>query len=801
MLKSYIKTGWRNIVRHPFYSLVNIAGLFTGITFTLLIGAYVLGELRVNKSLHHANQQYLLSSIWKDPNMGNIITTLGPLSKRLKEDYPTLVANYYRWDGITSGVTKGDKAFREGIQLGDSTLLSMYGFELLYGNVKTALNNPFSVVITTDAAIKYFGKTDVVGETISIQSFSGGNHDFAITGVLKDLTENSVTQINTANRNTFFIPTNTFAYFGRTDFESWTNMYTPSYIELQPGISPKDLERPIQQLVQANASDLIKQNLKIEPIALTDFYLQNNKGLVKRMVYTLSFVGLFILLMAIINFINITISRSSARMREIGIRKVLGGLKKQLIIQFLTESIILVLIATVLAIAVYPLLTPVFNDMVGKKLPTLSSFPALFVLIPLSLILIVGLLAGLYPAFVLSSVKSVDSLKGKLKTVKENILLRKSLVGFQFAIALIVLIAATIVTQQVTHFFGQGLGYNKEYIVSAQVPRDWSKQGVKKMETVRNQFAAMPQISSATLSYEIPNGNNGGQSPVYKPGTDSTKAIPMWGLLTDENYTATYGIPQKAGSFFNDKGLDTSKIVLNEKAVKVMGWNNPEDALGQQLRVQGDNTVYNVGGVVKDFHFTSMQQAIEPIIIFHVNRGGAYRYLSFKIKPGNIAATIEAIQKKWATLLPGSSFEYSFMDDTLKKLYASEIQLKKAAYTATVLSLIIALLGVLGLVSLSIQKRVKEIGVRKVLGASMPNVVALFVKEFLVIIIVAGAVACPLAWLLMKNWLNNYAYRVDLTVLPFLWAVVGLGLITVLLIGLQTVKTALANPVKNLRTE
>jgi ABC-type antimicrobial peptide transport system permease subunit len=196
-----------------------------------------------------------------------------------------------------------------------------------------------------------------------------------------------------------------------------------------------------------------------------------------------------------------------------------------------------------------------------------------------------------------------------------------------------------------------------------------------------------------------------------------------------------------------------------------------------------------------------MQQAIEPIIIFHVNRGGAYRYLSFKIKPGNVAATIEAIQKKWATLLPGSSFEYSFMDDTLKKLYASEIQLKKAAYSASVLSLIIALLGVLGLVSLNIQKRIKEIGIRKVLGASLPNVVSLFVKEFIVIIVIAGAIACPLAWLLMKNWLNNYAYRVRLTALPFLWAVIGLGLITVLLIGLQTAKAVLQNPVKNLRTE
>ncbi len=801
MLKSYIKTGWRNIIRHPFYSFVNVAGLFTGITFTLLIGAYVWGELQVNKHLNHSSQQYILRSVWKDPNMGNDITTLGPLAKRLKEVYPTLVANYYRWDGITSGVSKGNKHFREGIQIGESTLLSMYGFELLHGDPKTALTNPYSVVMTTDAAIKYFGKTDVVGETVSIQSFSGAHHDFAITGVLKNIPENSVTQINTDNRNTFFIPTNTFTYFGRTDFDSWANIYIPSYIQLRPGISPKDLEKPLLQLVQANTTALVQQNLKISPVTLTDFYLEKDNGLVKRMVYTLSFVGLFILLMAIINFINIAISRSSARTKEIGIRKVLGSLKKQLIIQFLTESIIIVFIATALAFVAYPLLVPVFNEMIGKQLTPLPAFPLYFILIPFGLVLLVGLLAGLYPAFILSSLKSVDSLKGKLKGIKENIILRKSLVGFQFGIALIVFIAAAIVAQQVAYFFGQNLGYNKEYIVSAQVPRDWTPAGVQKMQTIRNEFAAMPEISNATLCYEIPNGNNGGQPSVYQYGTDSAKAVAMQALLSDENYITTYGIPLMAGNFFADKGLDTSKIVLNEKALKAMGWNNPQEALGRQLQVYGDKTVYTVSGVINDFHFSSMQQAIEPVIIFHVRRGVAYRFLSFKIKPGNVTAIIEAIQKKWASLLPGSSFEYTFMDDTLKKLYARELQLKKAAYTATILSLVIALLGVLGLVSFSVQKRIREIGIRKILGASLPNIIGLFVKEFIGIIIIAAAVACPLAWLLMRDWLNNYAYRIDLTAQPFILSILGLGLLTVVLIGLQTAKAGLSNPIKSLKTE
>ena len=799
MIKNYFKVAWRNIAKRRFYSLLNIVGLSTGIVFTFLIGAYVWNELQVNKKLRNAKNQYFLKSEWKDPNMGVDITTLGPLSKRLKEDYPDLVANYYRWDGITSVVSKGDKHLRENIQLGDSTLLSMYGFELLHGDTRTALNKPYSVVIAKEIAIKYFGNSDVVGENIAIQSFSGTKHDFAITGVLKEIPENSVTLLNADNHNTFFIPANTFTYFGRFDFEAWANIYIPSYIEVKEGVTASDLEKPISRLILENAPEGIKQNLTVHPVALTDYYLQKNKGLVKRMLYTLSFVGLFILVMAIINFVNIAISSSSARIKEIGIRKVLGGLRRQIILQFLTESVILVLLSTVVALGVYPFIRPFFGELVGKEIPGFSSFPLYFVFIPGIMVLLVGILAGMYPAIILSSLKSADSIKGKLKTIKENVWLRKSLAGFQFTLASIVIIAAFIVSQQVAYFFSKSLGYSKEYIVASQVPRDWSPQGVRKMETIRDEFAAMPQISKATLSYEIPNGNNGGQPPVYKFGTDSAHAISMQALVTDEHYPDTYQIPVQAGSFFNNS--DSGKIVLNIKAAEALGWSDTRDAIGQRLRVAGDPATFTVKGVTADFHFGSMQQKIAPIIFFNVRFAPAYRYLSFKLKPGNLGDAIAAIEKKWALLLPGSSFEYNFMDDTLKKLYKSEIQLKKASNTATVLSLIIVLLGVIGLVSLSIQKRTKEIGIRKVLGASVPSIISLFMKEFLWLMIIAGLVACPVAWFIMQGWLSDYAYRIILTAQPFVMAIAGLASITMLLIVLQTVKAGIANPVQSLRTE
>jgi putative ABC transport system permease protein len=801
MLRSYLKTAWRNIIKYRFHSAVNVIGLFAGITFTLLIGAFVWSELQVNKKLQHAGNQYILRSDWKNPNLGIDFATLAPLAKRLKEEYPSLVANYYRFDAVTSVVSKGDKHLREKLQLGDSTLLSMYGFELLHGNSTTALVNPYSVVITKEQARKYFGKTDVVGETLSIQSFSGSDHPFTITGVLKEVPRNSVTLVNEENNNTFFIPSNTIPYFQRNSFEDWSNIYIVSYIELKDGVKSKDLEQPVKRLIDQHAPDHLRQHLTVTPVELGDFYMQQDSGLTRRMLYTLSLAGLFILLMAVVNFINIAVSRSATRIREIGIRKLLGGMKKQLIFQFLTESAFIVFIATILALLAYPQIRPLFSQLVGKEIPAYSDFPLSFILIPFGLVLVTGILAGLYPAFVLSSLKSVDAVKGKLKTIKESTWFRKSLVGFQFSIALIVLIAAVIVTQQVAYFFNRELGYEKEYVVSAQVPRDWTPQGVNKMETILDQFATIPQVSKVSLSFEIPDGGAAAQVPFYTAGMDSTQGIAMDLVSTDEHYLDVYQIPLLTGTFTKNEAADGSGIVLNEKAVQALGWKTPEEAIGKQIRTPGFPGEYTVMGVTKDFHFGSMHQAIHPMIFFNVKFNTVFRYLSFKIKPGNVSKAIEAIQQKWATLLPVSSFEYKFMDDTLKQLYNKEFRLKNAAYTATVLALIIVLLGVLGLVSLSIHKRIKEIGIRKVLGASMPGIILLFVKEFIVIIAIAGIIACPVAWIIMQGWLDNYVYRISINAQPFILSIGLLCVITLLIIGLQALKASSNTALKSLKTE
>lgn len=799
MLKNYFKIAWRNIVKSRFYSVINIIGLSTCIAFTVLIAAYVWNELQVNSKLKNSDRQYIIQSKWKDPNQGYQFTTLGPLAKALKDNYPSLVANYCRWDGITSNVSKGDKIFREDIAICDSTMLNMYGFKLLHGNAATALNEPFDAVITKDMAVKYFGKQDVVGKTLTIESFSGSKHDFIITGVSETISKNSVINLIDDYPNNIFVSINNLGYFGRN--MDWPNAHIAGYIELQKGITPKDLQQPMAHLLKQNAPPEFAANLSPFIISLKDFYLAANFGLVQKTIYTLSAIALFILIMAIINFINMSVSRSAARMREIGIRKVLGGMKKQLMLQFLIESTIIVFIATAIAFITYASTKNLFSNIIGKPIPSLADFPSYFIVFPALLVLMIGFIAGIYPAFVLSSLKSVDSLKGKLTSVKENVLMRKSLIAFQFITATVAFTGAIIISKQINLFLHSDLGYNKDYILSAQLPRDWTQQGVRKMKNLRDEFAAMPAIKHVALSFEIPDGGNSSEAPLYKFGSDSTRAISAATLETDENYLSVYHIPLKAGSFFEGHALDSGKIILNETAVHALGWKDVSDAIGQQIKIPGDPTIFTIKGITNDFHFGSMQQKVAPIIFFNVEFAPVYRYLSFKIQPGNITASITAIQKKWSALMPGTPFEYKFMDDTLARLYKTEIQLKKASYTATVLALIIVLLGVLGLISLSIQKRTKEIGIRKVLGSSVAGIILLFIKEFLLVIIIAGFVACPLAYIIMQRWLNEYAYRINITYQPFIISIIALGFITALVICIQTIKTAMANPVKSLRTE
>jgi putative ABC transport system permease protein len=396
-------------------------------------------------------------------------------------------------------------------------------------------------------------------------------------------------------------------------------------------------------------------------------------------------------------------------------------------------------------------------------------------------------------------------LKGRPAVGDRHGYLRKGMVAFQLCIAAIAMIGAIIVDGQIRLFFSDSLGYDKEAMVAAQLPRDWTTTGVQKMEAVRSRMAMIPGVRQVSLSYEIPNGMNGGNLGMFREGGDSTRAVIGQTLVTDEYYADAYGLRLAAGNFFHGAGEtaagDTLKVVLNETAVRSLGWKQAGEALGRRVRLFGNPVPYTVAGVVHDFHFDAMKQAIQPEIFLPVRSFITYRYFSFKLRPGNIGRMMATLQKEWSRLMPGAAFEYKFMDEYLQDIYTNELRLKKAASIATVLALIIVLLGVVGLLSQSIQKRTKEIAIRKVIGASVPGIIRLFLREYLPLLLVAGLAATPLAWWIMNRWLSDYATRIEITVWPFVVAMAGLGVVMVILIVARTMGAALANPVKSLKME
>jgi putative ABC transport system permease protein len=804
MLRNYLKIAWRNLMKNKAFSLINIIGLSAGIAFVLLVGAYAWSEFQVNKIIKENERTYILRSKWKKPDMGLDLTTPAPISKALYQTFPDLVENYYHHDGINSIVSTGDKYFKEALQPGDSIFLTMFGFPLLHGDARTALNDPSSLALTERKALKYFGTTDAIGKTLTIQSFSGPKKDFKVTAVLKDLPYNTITNFY-QTQNEIFLPSSSLAFFGRdANFENWGNVFIINYVRLKKGVTPTALQKPIKQLLALNTTQVVQQNLEVYLSPLNTHYMEMNGGLARKMILTMSFVAFFILLMAIVNFINISIGNSITRLREIGVRKVMGSTRKQLIGQFLTESIVLVCLSVLLALFIYQVARPLLSDIVGKQIPVLSSFPLYFLALPFVLILLIGLLAGIYPAFVLSIQPSVDSLKGKLKSVKEKVIFRRSLIALQFTTAIIVFVAAVIIDKQVNYVFNNNLGYDKEQIITATLPRDWSAQGVQHMRTVRNEFVAMPEVEDASFAYEIPDGATGnGGLIIYKASEDSTKGIIAPGLQTDEYFASTYNIKMAAGNYLTTPGglLDSSLIAINETAAHSLGWKDASQAVGEKIKIIGTPMVFTISGVTRDFHFETMHQPIKPLMANHVNLTQTYRYMSFKVKPGNIPNTLAALQKKWAQLLPGSPLEFKFMDDTLASLYQTELQMKKAAETATSLALVIVLLGVLGIVSLSIARRLKEVGIRKVLGASVVQIVVLFIKEFAWIILIANCIAWPVTWILLNNWLTNFAYRVQINLVPFITVGAVVAVLIGIVITLLTIKKGLLNPVKNLRSE
>lgn len=806
MLKNYIRVAWRQLSRHKMFSALNVFCLAIGISFCLLIGQYFQHESSVNSDLKNEHQQYLLYSNWKIKNTGPDITTVGPLSKELKKNYPSLVTNYYRFNPVTNVLSAGDKHFREDIAIGDTTLVTMYGFPLLYGDPNHAFINSSSAVITEEFALKLFGDRNAIGKTVAMTNTTGTISNYKVSAVLKSQPFNTVTNLVDMKGYAIYVPFEGNDYYprvgtrGGTGEEDWNQFFTVGFLELQPGVLPERVSAVIKEMLKLNSPENINKNLTVKLEPLDKYYLTSNNGSVEKTLSILSLVALSILLLAVINFINIMMGTSFYRIKEIGLRKVFGGRRKQLVFQYLTESIVLTLIAGIMSVLLYGIFRPVFNDVLNTNLTPINGFRVREILFLSALVLIVGSFAGIYPALILSGSEMVNSVKGKLSSVDKGVWMRKSLLVLQFTVAITVFIFSMTISKQVRYFFDTDLGYNKDQLlVITAFPKQWDSVGVAKMESIRDGLLGVSAAKDATLSFDIPERTPPGQLGIIPQGSKNNQPISVESISVDEKFASTYGIQLTEGRFFRNNigGFVSGEAVINESALKSFGWKTAE---GKKFTIPNQGDV-NVVGVVKDFHQASMHEMIKPLVFFHVKDGKAYKYMTVKLRAGNLASSVDQIKAAWKKASPTAPFEYFFMDEKLQSMYDAEMQLKKAANIATGLMLLIVLLGIFGVMTLALTRRLKEIAVRKVLGAEIHNILSLFIKQYAGLLLIANLIAWPLAYYYTNQWLQQFAYRIIQPLNIYFIAGIIVTIIAFILIISQCIKAALVNPVSSLRSE
>jgi putative ABC transport system permease protein len=543
----------------------------------------------------------------------------------------------------------------------------------------------------------------------------------------------------------------------------------------------------------------LANSLVCELKPLRDYYLQWADGKMLKMVRALSMVALFILLLVVANFISIMISGSSHRLREIGLRKLFGGIKRQLIIQFLAESVFVSLISMVMAIVLYVALRLPFQELLGKPLPAIHEFDISVFLAILLLSITIGGLAGLYPAFRLSSFRIVNAVKGKLPAFGEGRFLRKSLLCFQITVASFVLISSIFIARQLEFMQRFDLGFDQEGImVITSLPREWNEKGVSKLEAMQKSLLNQKDVVNASISYEVPDGNAGNRYNFR--GGEIHVDMPL--LNVDENFGSTYGLKILAGNFFNSGNGEYQKdrVVLSERAAKDFGW-TPDEALGNLINSEELGVPLTVVGVVQDFHFYSLFRSVEPISMIHLRDNFRYRYLSLKLKSENPASTVERLQAIWIDVFPESPFDYVFMDDKVKQFYAVEDRMYKSSKVASIVTIFIMVCGIIAFMSVSLVRRVKEIGIRRVHGATSFGIIILFLREFFWQYILGGILACSLAYYFLTSWLAGFQYKIALPAITFVTTYLAIVIVMSLLITVYSLRTVLMNPVKSLRYE
>ena len=802
MFYNYFKTAWRSLIKNKTFSFINIIGLAIGLTCFVFIAIFVNDELSYDRYAADANDIYRVNlSVTGNGDAAVYANVDYAVGEGMKNAFPE-IKDFTRLAPATDFVKYDDKQFKEDkLAFASPNFLQMFSIPIIQGSDKDALLQPNSIVISKDFAKKYFGDENPVGKSLVV-----GLRDalYKVTGVFDKVPDNSHFHIDA------FLSMTTW----RTTNATWSNLGEYTYLLLNKNVDPEKLQAKFPQLVEQHVVPEIQHDMGVSLAEarksinsfvftlqpLTDIHLYSHtKSEIEpngdiQYVYIFSVLAIFILLLACVNFTNLSIARSVKRAKEVGVRKVMGSAKLQLIKQFLSESVIMSFCAMLIAVVLIFVLLPYFNQLSGKQINIGYLLNYKFILILLTLIFFVGIVAGIYPSFFLSSFNPIKVLKGTSVTGRNKSSLRSGLIIFQFLVSTALIISTIIVYQQLHYMQNKKLGYNKEQVLFLPDARLMGKN----QDAFKQSVLQDSRVVAASISRSIPGDVFMDGTEVYPVNENGNGAnIHMNIYHVDDDYIKTLGIEIKQGRYFsNDFRSDSAGVVINEAAVRELGWNNT-NPIGKTIIGSGQKS-FKVIGVMNDFHYTSAKQRIAPLMML---LGGNYGGIIIKIKTDDVTGFLNDLKTKWDSFDPQGPLNYNFLDEKFAALYAGELRTQNIFFAFSVLAIIIASLGLFGLSAFTIEQRTKEIGIRKVLGASVQNVLLLVSKEFLSLVLVAFIIAVPVTFFAMGKWLQDYAYRINIAWWFFALAGIIAFLIALITVSFQAIKAAIANPVKSLRTE
>jgi len=811
MLRNYLKIAYRNITRHKSYSFINVLGLSIGITCCILIMLYVKSELSYDKYLPNSKRIYRVASNHLfHGNPFHAAITPAPLASALSNDFPEVEIATRLRNGGSIVFRKGESAIKEpSFAFADSTFFNVFQFKILEGNPGTALVKPNSIVLSESTAKKFFGNESAIGKTL----ITSDGDELLITAVMEDILPNTHFQIP------LFI---SMSSFSRANNDNWHSNNFHTYFLLREGSDAKSFEGKLRGLVekyfdkqfQESGSSLeeaeasgSKANFELQPLNSIHLHsdliaeLGSNGDILY--IYIFSSIAIFILLIACFNFMNMSTARSSRRAKEVGVRKVLGSYRSHLIRQFLAESILLSVVACLMALGMTWLSLPYFNDLALKDIRLPITDPS-FILIMVLLSILIGVVAGFYPSLFLSAFKPSSVLKGATKSGSRTAGIRSILVVFQFVISVVLILGTLVIYKQLNFIQSKKLGFEKDHILVVRNAYLLDKQ----LQSFKNELLSESIITSASLSSYLPVGGSRGDNTYFPKGNmEIDRGVNMQVWYVDDDYIHTFGMEMVLGrNFSQDFPSDASAYIINERAAEAFGFDNP---LGKIITeyywdpktgsMNTDSLIHHeIIGVVRNFHFSSLRNTIGPLSLRLGNSAGS---LSLKFNSSNTSQLIDMVKRKWEAMAPGQPFEFYFADEQFNRLYSSEQRMGKIFGTFATLAIFVACLGLFALSAYTSEQRTKEIGVRKVLGASVSSIIILLSKEFGRLVAIAFVIAIPIAWYGMSTWLNQFAYKTAAGITTYFLAGIIALFVAFVAMSFQSIRAARTNPVDSLRSE